>query len=51
MQGEASLIAEDVERLTSGVLGGSSVVFALIEEGSRLLAFERVVVELERRSW
>ena len=46
MKGEASLVAEDVEGLAVGVLGGGGVVFALVEEGSGLLAFEGVVAEL-----
>ncbi len=51
MEGEASLIAEDVEGFAAGVLSGGGVVFALVEEGSGLLAFEGVDSEIERRSW
>jgi hypothetical protein len=47
VQGEASLIAEDVERFAVRVVGGGGVVFALVEEGSGLLAFEGVEVELD----
>ena len=46
VEGEASLIAEDVEGFAVRVLGGGGVVFALVEEGTGLLAFERVVVKL-----
>ena len=46
MEGEASLIAEDVEGFAVGVVGGGGVVLALVEEGSGLLAFEGVVMEL-----
>jgi hypothetical protein len=47
MEGEASLIAEDIESFSSGVLGCSGVVLALVEEGSGLLAQESVVMELD----
>ena len=47
MEGESSLIAEDVEGFAAGVVGGGGIVFALVEEGSGLLAFEGVIVELE----
>src|SRR5208337_1882772 len=47
MQAEASLIAEHVEGFAAGVLSGSSVVFALVEEGSGFLAFESVIVEAD----
>ena len=47
MEGEASLIAEDVESIAVGVLGGGGVVLALVEEGSGLLAFEGVEVKLD----
>ena len=47
VEGEASLIAEDVEGFAAGVVGGGGVVFALVEKGSGLLAFEGVVVELD----
>src|SRR5208282_1277971 len=44
---EASLIAEDVESLAVGIVGGSEIVFALVEEGSGLLALEGVEMELQ----
>ena len=47
MKREASLIAEDVEGFAVGVLGSGGVVLALVEEGSGLLAFEGVEVELD----
>ena len=46
VESEASLIAEDVEGLAVGVLGSGGVVLALVEEGSGLLAFEGVEMEL-----
>jgi hypothetical protein len=51
MEGESALVAENVESLAVGVLGGGGVVLALVEEGSGLLAFEGVEVKLARRSW
>src|SRR5580693_328712 len=39
MKSEASLIAEDIEGFSVGVLGNGGVVLALVEEGSSLLAF------------
>ena len=47
MESEASLIAEDVEGFSVGVLHGCTVVFALVEEGSGLLALERVEMKLD----
>ena len=47
VKGEAALVAEDVEGFAVGVLGGGGIVLALVEEGSGLLAFERVEVELD----
>src|SRR5208283_5861984 len=47
MEGESALVAKNVEGVAMGVLGGGGVVLALIEEGSGLLAFERVELELD----
>ena len=47
MESKRTLIAEDVEGVAVGVMRGGGVVFALIEEGSGLLAFESVVMELD----
>ena len=47
VKGKASLVAENVEGFAVGVLGSGSVVLALVEEPSGLLAFERVAVELD----
>ena len=46
MESEASLIAEDVERFSVGVVGGGGIVLTLVEEGAGLLALESVVMEL-----
>src|SRR5580692_6616071 len=48
MQGEAALVTENVEGLAVSVLRGGGVIFALIKEGSGLLAFEGVEAELNR---
>ena len=45
VQGEASLVAEDVERFAVRIAGRSGVVLALVEKGSGLLAFQSVVME------
>jgi len=42
VEGESTLVAEDVESLAVGVLGGGGVVFTLIEKGPSLLACERL---------
>ena len=47
VKGESALVAEDVESLAVGVLRGGGVVFALVEEGPRLLAFEGVEAETD----
>jgi hypothetical protein len=47
VKGEAALIAEDVEGIAVSVPGGSGIVFALVEEGSGLLAFKSVKAELD----
>ena len=47
MESEASLIAEDVERFSVGVVGGGVIVLALVEEGAGLLAMESVVMKLD----
>src|SRR5580698_4457574 len=44
---EAALITKNVEGFAFGVVGGSVVVFALVEEGSGFLAFEGIVVKLD----
>src|SRR5215470_16506621 len=46
VEGKTSLITEDVESIAFCVLRGGRVVFALVEEGSGLLAFEGVEMEL-----
>ena len=45
VEGEASLVAKNVKGLAVGILGGGGVVLALVEKGSGLLAFERIVME------
>jgi len=47
MEGESALVAKGVDALSVGILGGSGVVLALVEEGPRLLAFKGVEVELD----
>ena len=47
MKRETSLVAEDVEGIAVSVLGSGGVVLALVEEGSGLLAFEGVELELD----
>ena len=45
MQREATLIAEDIERLAARILSRGSTVFTLIEEGSGLLSGESLEEE------
>src|SRR6202041_866626 len=47
VEGEAALIAEDVEGVAVGVGGGRGVVLALVEEGSGFLPGKGIVVELD----
>ena len=51
VQGEAALIAEDIQRFAVSVLRGGRVVLALIEERAGLLSVERLVVKASPRSW
>src|ERR1700733_707303 len=46
MEGEAALVAKNVEGFAVGVPGGGSIVLALVEEGSGFLAFESLEVKL-----
>src|SRR5208337_2224084 len=45
VQREAALVGEAIERLTMAIAGGSSVVFALVEEGASLLSGKSVEVK------
>ena len=45
MESESALVTEDIKRFAPRVLGGGRVVFALVQKGTGLLAFECVVVE------
>src|ERR1700723_494914 len=47
VEGEAALIAEDVEGVAGGGGGGRGVVLALVEEGSGFLPGEGIVMELD----
>src|SRR5882762_5156524 len=44
MKGKTSLVAENIEGFAMCILSGRGIVLPLIEEGSSLLAFERVKV-------
>src|ERR1700684_1564792 len=47
MEGESALVGEDIECLTVGILGRGGIVFALVKEGSGLLAFESFEFKLD----
>ena len=51
MQGESALVTENVQSFSMSESCGRGIVFALIEEGSGLLALGGVVMKLARRSW